>query len=128
MDKYISKINFTRSLIEEYQEILDIYRLLLKIRNNERIMKHISDIENKIRKEEKNEILNKWCKCEFVKADLAKEEDCRSVVKCCIEKFGSIDGLVNAAGITDRGTIEDTTVESWDNIFSINSALVGSFL
>ena len=68
----------------------------------------------------KNEILDKWCKCEFVKADLGKESDCRNVVKTCIEKFAHLDGLVNAAGITDRGSIEDTTVESWDNIFSIN--------
>lgn len=68
----------------------------------------------------KNEILNMWCKCMFVQADLGKEDDCRNVIKYCYEKFGTIDGLVNAAGITDRGTIEDITVESWDRIFSIN--------
>ena len=31
-----------------------------------------------------------------------------------------MQGLVNAAGSTDRGTIEDTTVELWDFLFAIN--------
>jgi NAD(P)-dependent dehydrogenase (short-subunit alcohol dehydrogenase family) len=42
------------------------------------------------------------------------------VVRVCDEKFGKVHGLVNAAGITDRGTLEDTTVELWDRVFNIN--------
>ncbi len=57
---------------------------------------------------------------EFVEADLEKAEDCRSVVAACDKSFGRIDGVVNAAGLTDRGTIEDTTVELWDHMFAIN--------
>ena len=49
--------------------------------------------------------------CAFVAADLAQAEDCRKVVPICEERFGRVDGLVNAAGLTDRGTIEDTSVE-----------------
>ena len=30
------------------------------------------------------------------------------------KKFPTIHGLVNAAGLTDRGNIFDTTVELWD--------------
>ena len=33
----------------------------------------------------------------------------------------AFDGLVNAAGITDRGTIETTTLELWDRMFAINA-------
>jgi NAD(P)-dependent dehydrogenase (short-subunit alcohol dehydrogenase family) len=32
-----------------------------------------------------------------------------------------VDGLVNAAGLTDRGTIEDTSVELWDRLFDVNA-------
>ncbi len=58
--------------------------------------------------------------CLFVRADLADPEDCRAVTATCDAKFGRIDGVVNAAGITDRGTIEDTTVEGWDRLFAVN--------
>lgn len=56
----------------------------------------------------------------FVPADLEKPEDCRRVVAECDRRFGRVDGLINAAGVTDRGRIDDTTVELWDRIFAIN--------
>lgn len=57
----------------------------------------------------------------FVPADLANEAECRRVIRGCDEAFGRIDGLVNAAGITDRGTLEETTVDLWDRIFAVNA-------
>lgn len=60
------------------------------------------------------------CSCEYVRADLTIESDCREVVRRCDKKFGRIDGLVNAAGTTERGGIENTTVEFWNQVFSIN--------
>jgi NAD(P)-dependent dehydrogenase (short-subunit alcohol dehydrogenase family) len=57
----------------------------------------------------------------FVHADLQYEADCRTVVREAITTFGTLHGLVNAAGVTDRGTIEDTTVESWDFIMNVNA-------
>jgi NAD(P)-dependent dehydrogenase (short-subunit alcohol dehydrogenase family) len=66
------------------------------------------------------EIQETGCPCEYVQADLTIEADCRKVVHTCDEKFGRVHGLVNAAGITDRGTIEDTTVELWDRMFNTN--------
>ncbi len=61
------------------------------------------------------------CPCQFVPADLTVEENCREVARVCDEKFGKVHGLVNAAGLTDRGTIEDTSVELWDLLFAINA-------
>ncbi len=66
------------------------------------------------------EIQDLGCSCEYVQADLTIEADCRHVVRTCDEKFGAIHGLVNAAGITDRGSLEDTTVSAWDRIFHTN--------
>ncbi len=59
--------------------------------------------------------------CEFVRADLGRVEDCRAVIAACDQRFGRIDGLVNAAGMTDRGTLESTTPELWDRMFAVNT-------
>ena len=64
--------------------------------------------------------------CEFVRADLAVESQCREVIRRCEGRFGRLDGLVNAAGTTERGGIEDTTVEGWDRIFRLN--VTGPFI
>jgi NAD(P)-dependent dehydrogenase (short-subunit alcohol dehydrogenase family) len=60
------------------------------------------------------------CAAEFVVADLASVDDCRRVVRCCDARFGRVDGLVNAAADTNRGTLDETTVEFWDYLFAVN--------
>ncbi len=60
------------------------------------------------------------CRGEFVKADLSRVEDCRNIVRRCDEVFGRVDGLVNAAADTNRGTLLDTTPEFWDHQFAVN--------
>lgn len=57
----------------------------------------------------------------FVAADLALEADCRNIVQQCDAQFGRVDGLVNAAADTNRGTLENTTVEFWDYQFAVNA-------
>jgi NAD(P)-dependent dehydrogenase (short-subunit alcohol dehydrogenase family) len=56
----------------------------------------------------------------FVPADLGKVEDCRAVIAKADEEFGRVDALVNAAAITDRGTILDTSPELFDAMFAVN--------
>ena len=60
------------------------------------------------------------CQVHFVQADLANVDDCRRIVAAADEHFGSVHILVNAAGVSDRGTIWDTTPELWDWIMAIN--------
>lgn len=60
------------------------------------------------------------CPVHFVQTDLADVEDCRRVVKTADEKFGRVDVLVNAAAITDRGTILDTSPDLFDSIMAVN--------
>ncbi|HET9906979.1 MAG TPA: SDR family NAD(P)-dependent oxidoreductase, partial [Anaerolineales bacterium] len=54
------------------------------------------------------------CRVHFVQADLANVDDCRRIVAAADEHFGTVHSLVNAAGVSDRGTIWDTTPELWD--------------
>jgi NAD(P)-dependent dehydrogenase (short-subunit alcohol dehydrogenase family) len=56
----------------------------------------------------------------FVEADLSQSEPPVAVVSACEERFGRLDGLVNAAGLSSRGTLDDTSVELWDRLFAVN--------
>lgn len=60
------------------------------------------------------------CHTHFVCADLANVEDCRAVIAKADSVFGRLDALVNAAGITDRGTITDTSPELFDRMIAVN--------
>ena len=56
----------------------------------------------------------------FVRASLEKIEDVRAIVPAAERKWGRLDGLVNAAGISTRGSLENTTVEVYDHLFAVN--------
>lgn len=59
-------------------------------------------------------------KSHFAPGDLAHEADCRRIVAEAEAAIGTIDGLVNAAGLTDRGTLQETPVALWDLLFAVN--------
>ncbi len=60
------------------------------------------------------------CKTVFVQADLSKIAEARNVIAAADKAFGRVDVLVNAAGLTDRGNIFDTTEDRYDEIFAVN--------
>jgi NAD(P)-dependent dehydrogenase (short-subunit alcohol dehydrogenase family) len=55
-----------------------------------------------------------------VAADLTDPEAIEKVVAETVEAYGRIDVLVNAAGVIDNGSIEDTSLADWDQMFAIN--------
>jgi len=67
-----------------------------------------------------SEISAAGCPTVFVQADLTKVADSRKVVAKADERFGRVDALVNAAALTDRGNIFDTTEERYNEIFDAN--------
>ena len=56
----------------------------------------------------------------FLQADFARVEDCRMVIAETDRLFGRIDVLVNAGASTARGTIVDTSPETFDALFNTN--------
>ena len=62
----------------------------------------------------------KGAKTVFVQADLTDIKDVKKIVPAAEKAFGKIDALVNSAGMTDRGTIFDTSVELYDRMFATN--------
>ncbi len=56
----------------------------------------------------------------FVPCDVADVDQARAAVAATIERHGRIDGLVNAAGLTSRGSLLDTTPELFDAHVAVN--------
>ena len=56
----------------------------------------------------------------FVRADLGDVSQAQSAVAATVERHGRIDCLVNAAGMTARGTMLDTTPELFDQHIAVN--------
>ncbi|EIK69157.1 oxidoreductase, short chain dehydrogenase/reductase family [Pseudomonas synxantha BG33R] len=60
------------------------------------------------------------CQAFFVEADLEKVEDCRAIIEAARTHFGTLHGLVNCAGMSDRGTILDTSPQLFERLFAVN--------
>ncbi|GAA2021089.1 NAD(P)-dependent dehydrogenase (short-subunit alcohol dehydrogenase family) [Nakamurella flavida] len=56
----------------------------------------------------------------FVRADLTDVDQARAAVSATVERHGRIDALVNAAGLTARGSLLDTTPELFDEHLAVN--------
>jgi NAD(P)-dependent dehydrogenase (short-subunit alcohol dehydrogenase family) len=61
-----------------------------------------------------------------VPADVAKDEDCARLIDAHRERFGTLDVLVNSAGVGVGGRIEDLQTKHWDLQLNVN--LRGAFL
>ncbi|WP_183511949.1 SDR family oxidoreductase [Paeniglutamicibacter cryotolerans] len=57
---------------------------------------------------------------EFIQANLTSVPDARATVTGTIERFGRVDLVVNAAGLTTRGTMLDTDEELFDAHVAVN--------
>ena len=56
----------------------------------------------------------------YVQADVSDVASAQASVAATVERFGRIDCLVNAAGLTSRGTLLDTTPELFDAHIAAN--------
>jgi NAD(P)-dependent dehydrogenase (short-subunit alcohol dehydrogenase family) len=60
------------------------------------------------------------------RCNISKKNECQSLVKEVTGTFGTVDILVNSAGIMINRPFEDYTEEEWDETMNVN--LKGSFL
>ena len=61
----------------------------------------------------------------YVKCDVSKREEVASLIKATVERFGSLDIMINNAGVGTTGSILDATDETWDKTIGVN--LSGTF-
>lgn len=67
-----------------------------------------------------HEISQNGVRAVFVPADLANINECRAVIAMAKDAFGRLDGLINAAGLTARSNILETTPELFDQMLAVN--------
>ena len=60
------------------------------------------------------------------KADVSKEEQVQAMFQRMFDEFGTIDILINNAGLQRDAAFEQMTLEQWNTVLSIN--LTGQFL
>ncbi len=58
---------------------------------------------------------------EFVQADFLDDATPETIIQACLSRFGRIDRLVNAAGVTDRASVAGATGEIFDRLFQVNT-------
>jgi NAD(P)-dependent dehydrogenase (short-subunit alcohol dehydrogenase family) len=56
----------------------------------------------------------------YVSGDLRDVETCRRIVRDAAAWKGGLDVLVNNAGITTRGSLEEASLELWEDMMAIN--------
>lgn len=57
-------------------------------------------------------------------ADVSRYDDCEKMVKAVKDDFGSIDGLINNAGITKDGLLARMSEEQYDAVIAVNQKSV----
>jgi NAD(P)-dependent dehydrogenase (short-subunit alcohol dehydrogenase family) len=62
----------------------------------------------------------------FVRLDVTDEADWQRAVQTAVSQFGQLHILVNNAGVSGQGRVEDVTLEEWNRVMDINST--GVFL
>lgn len=56
----------------------------------------------------------------IVQADITREEDCRKLAAACVERYGSLDVVVNNAGIPGGGMVSEINEEVWTLAIDVN--------
>jgi short-subunit dehydrogenase len=61
-----------------------------------------------------------------VQGDISNEQDCRRLIATTIERFGRIDILINNAGVSMRGAVQELSPAVINTVFQINT--IGPFM
>jgi len=85
------------------------YNIVLNYNNSEEAAKQIQ-----------KELEEQNIKIEIFKADVSKREEVIKLVKFTLEKYKSIDVLINNAGIDQIKPFMDITDKDWNNIMQVN--------
>lgn len=73
-----------------------------------------------------NEFSERGFNLETVVADVSKPDDVQTVINSAAARFGTVDILMNNAGVSWGAMPEDMTLEQWQKVIDVN--LTGCFL
>ncbi|MFH2035639.1 MAG: 3-oxoacyl-[acyl-carrier-protein] reductase [Candidatus Zixiibacteriota bacterium] len=86
----------------------------------------ISDVLAELADETAGEFIKDGIKAIAIKADVTNKDDVKNLIDETVEKFGSLDVVVNNAGITRDTLLMRMKESDWDLVMNIN--LKGAFL
>lgn len=86
----------------------------------------VSDINEVDGKKVAEEVLSSGGEAIFMKHDVTSETNWEEVTRTTLERFGKLDVLVNVAGVSFLKSVDDTSLEEWRWLMSVN--LDGVFL
>lgn len=86
----------------------------------------IADIDLKAATQTTKEIKASSGKAQAIRADVRSAADAEKVVQAAVDAFGSLDVLVNNAGVQPSSKFLDITEEAWNSVLDVN--LKGVFL
>lgn len=87
------------------------------------VLTYANDNKNALQFKEE---IEKYTNVLILKSDVSKEEEVIKLLDTTISKFGSIEVLINNAGISIDTILEDKTVDNFRRILDVN--LIGPFL
>ncbi|MCY8230477.1 3-oxoacyl-ACP reductase FabG [Priestia endophytica] len=85
----------------------------------------LADFDEKIGHESVEALRGKGGTVEFFKVDVANRDSVDSMVKNVVDKFGTVDILINNAGITRDAMLTKMSVENFQKVIDVN--LTGVF-
>ncbi len=99
----------------------EIVRLLAM--ENYNIVLNYNKSENEAKQIQEN-LLKKNKKIEIFKADVSKREEAKKLINFALEKFKTIDVLINNAGISQTKLFTDISNEDWSKMLQTNLSSV----
>jgi 3(or 17)beta-hydroxysteroid dehydrogenase len=86
----------------------------------------VTDVKDDAGRDTAETIIQAGGEAMFIRQDVANESDWRDVIASTRRRFGGLDILVNNAGVLFSSSVEDTSLEQWRWLMSVN--LDGVFL
>lgn len=62
----------------------------------------------------------KGCNVDVFCADVSNSSDVKKMFDYCLKEFGTVDCLINNAGISCEGLLTDISEDEWDNVIDVN--------
>ncbi|MGM7702785.1 SDR family NAD(P)-dependent oxidoreductase [Pseudalkalibacillus sp. Hm43] len=80
----------------------------------------LADMDDRAGRELEKELSEREGKVLFIKTDVREEADVVNLMVQTIQEFGSIDILINNAGVTVFKSPYELTIEEWDDVLNTN--------
>ena len=96
--------------------------LELADRENNLIINCVNNVDKL--EETKSIIESKGAQCSIYSCDVRNYYQCKAMIEQCVNSYGSIDVLINNAGISSVGLFQDMSPCEWERIWNVNVSSV----